>query len=419
MTSSRSVGTTSPEELPEGAYLAALASLERMGPARLRKVIAVGPPSRTWASFARGAAPGALGSQREPDRGDHHQDSPDAGSSIAAELLSAWIRAVGRDPGVPSRMQVRLERLGVRVCSGEDLGDRLAGDPSPPAVLFSRGSGLVPGRARVAVVGTRRASRYGLRVAHDLGRGLTASGVGVVSGLALGIDAAAHAGAMEVLGPGGRAAGGSGGERPAPVAVIGAGHDRPCPSRNRALARSVVGHGCLLGEVPPGTPSAPWRYPVRNRLIAALADVVVVVESALGGGSMSTVAEALRRDRPVMAVPGQLGTPSSDGCHQLIRDGAHICTGVDDVVGMLGLLGASSAPPVEAVGADSGDLPGASRVDLPPEDAILLDQLAEGPCDPGTLAARSGLGLPAVASALVRLEGAGLVIRSGGFVDRR
>jgi DNA processing protein len=218
----------------------------------------------------------------------------------------------------------------------------------------------------------------------------------VVSGLALGIDAAAHAGAV-----------GGGAPVAPPVAVVGAGLDAPCPSANRPLARRVAASGMVCSEVPLGVPAAPWRFPVRNRIVAALARVVVVVESGATGGSMSTVEHALRRDRTVLAVPGPVGAPTSEGTNRLIADGAGVCTGVDDV---LAALGRDVAPPGRgsrpALSAPSGL---AGR---------LLDLLGWRPETPDHLVRVSGADPRAVARAVEQLVEVGLVVRRGGFVER-
>jgi DNA processing protein len=387
----------------EAGLVAALASLDGVGPARLSWLLARGTPSETWDRLARGAVPPPVGPWPRVD----------------AALLARWRQEVRASPDLPARMSARLSGLGARVLVGPAIPEHFDGDPEPPPALFVRGQLPPPDAPRVAIVGTRRASPYGLRIATALGRDLAAAGVGVVSGLALGIDAAAHAGAVE--GPG------------VPVAVIGAGHDRPCPSRNRALGRRVAASGAVLGEVPPGVASAPWRYPARNRLIAALAHVVVVVESASAGGSMSTVAEALARDRSVMAVPGPLGRASSDGCHDLLRDGAEICTGAEDVLTLLGLAiarptgdGPGAGPAGDAPGAGpAGDAPGASPAggagpvgDADPVQRAVLDALADGPLSADAVISRTGAGLAAVSTALGSLVAGGWVARRGGWVER-
>ena len=399
-------------------HVAALAALDLMGPSRLRAVLRAASAQSVWNALLDGALPvdGELPrSGATPELFDRAGPVVATGAegldpSIDGRLALRWGRQARSNPELPEVMGGRLRRLGVRVATGALVPQRLAADEDAPAALFVSGRELPPLNARVAIVGTRKASQYGLRVAHQLGRELAAAGVEVVSGLALGIDAAAHAGALETLREHPATGGG-----PGITAVIGAGHDRPCPSRNRSLARSVVRAGTMLSEVPPGAVSAPWRYPVRNRLIAALADVVVVVESEVSGGSMSTVAEALSRDRPVMAVPGPLGSSTSEGCHRLLRDGAQICTGAGDVIGMLDLLGAqtTTGPQPSHRGASGAGAPVGSGAE-----STLLDLLAAQSCDVGTLADRAGLDIMEVSAALVRLESASRITRRSGWIER-
>ncbi|MEZ5238597.1 MAG: DNA-processing protein DprA [Microthrixaceae bacterium] len=369
----------------DAGFVAALAGLEGMGPVRLRRLLASRPPESLWRGLA--------------DRSERVV----ALQVAPAALVDSWCASAAGSPEVPAAMGSRLRSLGVEVLRGSVLPQRLRADLDPPGALFVAGSPLTPEAASaVAVVGTRRASDYGLRVARSLGSELASAGVSVVSGLATGIDAAAHAGALAAeVGAAGH------------VAVIGAGHDRPCPVRNRALARAISGRGSVIGEVPPGVASAPWRYPVRNRLIAALADVVVVVESGSAGGSMSTVSEALARDRVVMAVPGPVGRRSSEGCHDLIRDGAGICTAASDVIEALGLLGrpprAPSAP-TSLVG------PATLRPSAHGHD--VLEALAEEPLAIESLASRTSMSLGELSEVLCELGSAGLVTCGAGWVRR-
>jgi DNA processing protein len=371
------------------AHVAALASLELVGPARMRWLLSCGDPRSTWDRLVQGR----LG----PDDGADEPPRDPAGSF--PDALRRWNRSARA--AVPREMARRLDALGVEVLVGDAVPARLRDDGDPPAVLFCRGT---PGHtgARVAVVGTRKATPYGLRASRALGRDLAEAGVGVVSGLALGIDGAAHAGALEA--PVGRGH----------VAVLGAGHDRPCPVRNRTVAEGVARAGALISEVPPGVDSAPWRYPVRNRLIAALCDVLVVVESAAVGGSMLTVGEALGRDRPVMAVPGPVDRPASSGCHDLLRDGAEICTGAGDVLALLGLLrpGPVSGDSHAAGTASDG------RARLSATARQVLDLVDDGPCSVDAVMTATGAGLSELASVLVELEVSGLVHRRAGWLER-
>lgn len=367
--------------LPHEAHLAALASLDAVGPARLRWLLSLGSPAEVWRRVQRGGLPrtGA-----NPSLGIDH------------DLRERWRRDA--HPDRPAQLWRRCEDAGIGVVAlgGAGYPEALADDPDPPVVLFSLGDLDALAGRRVAVIGTRHATGYGRAQARSLGEGLGRAGVSVVSGLALGVDAAAHHGAVV--------------SDAAPVGVVGGGLDAPCPVPNRPLARQVARLGALLSEVPPGVRAAPWRFPVRNRVIAALAEVLVVVESGPGGGSMHTVREALTRGRTVMALPGPVDSPVSVGTNQLLADGATVCTGAEDVLVALGLGGTSRSPAV----ADRPD----PRPAPAAEEAALLDQLGWRPLSVEALAAGSGVGLVGTSVALVGLERKGWVRRSGGWVER-
>jgi DNA processing protein len=195
--------------------------------------------------------------------------------------------------------------------------ERLREIPDPPLTLAVRGD-LAPDELCVAVVGARRATEYGRRMAEALGRGLAQAGVTVVSGLAAGIDAAAHRGALEA---GGRT-----------IAILGTGVDRVYPSWHRELAARVVRQGALVSEFPCGTPPLAYHFPRRNRVISGLSLATVVVEAAEESGSLITADYAGDQGRLVLAVPGPADAPSHRGPHRLIREGATLVTGVEDVL---------------------------------------------------------------------------------------
>lgn len=372
-------------KLPHEAYLSAIAALDEVGPARMRWLLGLGGPSEVWDRIGRGALP-----------------APPSRLGIDAAVLAKW--RSGWSVHTPATLWRRCGQLDVGVVS---LGSpaypaALAHDAEPPVVLFRRGSAeaLTP-LPRVAVVGTRRATGYGLRVAAGLGQDLASAGIVVVSGLALGIDAAAHRGAVAVDGA-------------APVAVVAAGLDAPCPVRNRALARQVADRGAVLSEVPPGVPGARWRYPVRNRILAALADVVVVVESSGGGGSMHTVRAALERDRLVMAVPGPVDSHASEGTNELLVDGAAPVRDAGDVLAALGHP--HGADRQRAAVAPSG---GTDPRPAPTGDAAtVLDLVSWRAVSVEELARRSGLAFGPLSAALVRLESDGWVLQRDGWVER-
>ncbi len=206
----------------------------------------------------------------------------------------------------------------------------LAGLPDSPHWLFRRGA--IPFGPAVAIVGTRRCTEYGRRLAFGFGAACARAGWTVVSGLARGIDGAAHLGAID--------GGGFG------VAVLGCGSDVVYPREHAGMLDMILqGAGAVVTEYPPGTPPQGWRFPPRNRIISGLARAVVIVESAVTGGSLGTAARALEQGRHVFAVPGDVDREASVGCNLLIRDGATPILGVDDLVEALSLvLGPPAGP---------------------------------------------------------------------------
>ncbi|MEO6221723.1 MAG: DNA-processing protein DprA [Vicinamibacterales bacterium] len=189
--------------------------------------------------------------------------------------------------------------------------------PDPPIVLWARGSAAIDSRS-VAIVGSRRSTPTGLMVARQLGADLAAAGWTVVSGLALGVDGAAHEAALD-----------AGGET---VAVLGCGADIVYPGEHRALAERIVARGRILSEFPPGTHPRPWHFPLRNRIISGLVQAVVVVEASEKSGSLITARLAMEQGRDVLAVPGSAASGRYRGSHALIKDGARLVETVDDVL---------------------------------------------------------------------------------------
>lgn len=365
---------------PDRAFLVALASLTGMGPARLSALTAQRSPREAWADV----------------RGGRALARPEVASACgrhAADVAAVWRRQAGA-VDVDGLLR-RYDEAGVRILLPADRGFPVAlrQDPEPPAVLFAQGDLEVLQGPVVAVVGTRRCTHYGRQVSAWLGRELATGGVRVVSGLASGIDAAAHRGVLQ--------AGGA-----PPVAVVGTGLDVPYPRGNAGLWREVATLGLVLSESPLGAPAEPWRFPARNRIIAGLADVVVVVESHESGGSLHTVDAAHLRGRPVLAVPGPVTSPASDGTNQLLADGCHPLRRPDDVLVTLGLTSASRATGRSRSGA------------LDPAGAGALDALVGGPALLEQVAARTGLDLAEAATVLARLEGAGLVRTDGAWFER-
>ena len=385
--------------VPLEAYLGALATLDGMGSASLRTLLSLGSPSEVWERICRGSVDARLRNALAPVARD--ASGGWAAQARSVDPVALWTRWRSRGIGV-----VSIGSPSYPACLLDDL--------DPPVLLFHRGDLDALAHPRVAVIGTRRATGYGRRVAHELGLDLASAGVCVVSGLALGIDAAAHNGAVAASD---RALGStvethvdpsvSGPTQAGPVAVVGGGVDAPGPSTNAALARRVVDVGAVLSEAPPGTRPAPWRFPVRNRILAALAPVVVVVESAERGGSMLTVEQAQLRDRTVLAVPGPVDSPASAGTNALISEGALVCRGADDVVSALGLsLEGVANSPVDNRPEPDGDA------------ASVLAVLGFTPVSIESLSRDLDLDLGRLSVALGRLEALGWAERRGPFVER-
>ncbi len=260
----------------------------------------------------------------------------------------------------------------------------------PPPGLFVRGERTLD-RLRqpsVAIVGARACSAYGTAVATELGRELAAAGLFVVSGLARGIDAAAHRGA---LASGTSAAGGT-------IAVLGCGIDRDYPRAHAQLALEVAQRGLIVSEYPPGVEPAPWRFPARNRIVAGLTRATVVVEARERSGALITADLALDEGREVLAVPGEITSALSRGTNALLRLGAVPVTGVADVL--------------EAIGLEPQPAP--ERPRLEPRLEGVLAVVAEAAATANEIAQRSGLSAGTVAGALAELELLGLVDEGEG-----
>ena len=251
----------------------------------------------------------------------------DPGGDPDRAIGRAVAGADGAPPPPATECRAALRAAGIRFDLPGDPGfpPWLMGPPLAPRWLFRCGDPIE--RAGVAIVGTRRCTAYGLRLAREMASAAAGAGWTVISGLARGIDGAAHRGALEV--------GGS------TVAVLGAGIDVGYPREHRDLQRRIAeGRGAVVTEYPPGAAPLGWRFPPRNRIIAGLAAAVVVVESAVSGGSLSTAAHALRLGVPVFAVPGDVDREASVGCNLLIRDGAIPALGADDLAEGLSLISA-------------------------------------------------------------------------------
>jgi DNA processing protein len=244
----------------------------------------------------------------------------------------------------------------------------------PPPILYARGRADLLGRPSLAVVGSRNGTAQGLRNAEAFAKSFSEGGLTIVSGLALGIDAAAHRGGLAGTG--------------STIAVLGTGIDLVYPKSNAALFEQIAEHGLLVSEYPLGTPSIAHNFPRRNRLISGMSRGCLVVEAAMGSGSLITARMAAEQGREVFAIPGSIHSPLSRGCHSLIKQGAKLVDAAEDVLAEFGSWqhASTSAPATRA-----------------PE-SELLAHMGFDPVDIDALCARAGLPAESVAAELLRLE---------------
>jgi DNA processing protein len=365
--------------LPEQAFAAALAGFDNMNVHRLSALLRHQPPSVAW-QVVQGLRP--------------------AKGLIAKVLADDGVRELWARNArniVPEQVWDRCTGLGVEVVLQGDAGypSLLVGDPLPPPVLFMKGDrSLLLGR-RVGIVGTRNATAAGRQTARSLGLGLAAAGVHVVSGLARGVDGVAHHGVLAAEGRG------------RPIAIVASGLDVVYPREHRDLWAAVGNCGLLITEAPPGLGPAPFRFPLRNRIIAALSEVVVVVESRERGGSLITAAEALDRSVPLMAVPGHPGNRAAAGTNALLRDGAAPVLDAGDVLAVLQL----------EHGRAGGFVPAELRRRPRTEDVVVYRVLSDEPRTIDGVALLADLSLVEAAMRLARLEAAGWVAQADGWFE--
>lgn len=276
----------------------------------------------------------------------------------------------------------------------------------PPPLLYAKGRLELLSRPTLAIVGSRNATAQGMQNAEQFARTLSLSGLTIVSGLALGIDAAAHGGACSTDA-------GSG----STIAVTGTGLDLVYPGRHRALAHKIAEQGCLLSEYPLGTPAIASNFPRRNRLISGLSLGVIVVEAALQSGSLTTARSALEQGREVFAIPGSIHSPLAKGCHRLIRDGAKLVESAQDILEELRWTGKPISARMPSAGTpaapDLASSAGAATAPSAAEStaARVLAAAGHDPVSIDLLAELSGLSVPDVQSALLLLEMAAQVER--------
>jgi DNA processing protein len=269
----------------------------------------------------------------------------------------------------------------------------------PPLLLYAVGHVPTPWPDAIAIVGSRNPTAQGIANAREFGASFARAGLTVVSGMALGIDGAAHEGALDGAAPG----------MLATVAVIGTGADRVYPAKHRDLAHRIAAHGVILSEYAIGTPPLSHNFPKRNRIIAALTHGTVVVEAALQSGSLITARQAAEQGKEVFAIPGSIHSPQARGCHALLKEGAKLVETAQDVLEELPQLARGAKPPRKEK----------MEVQSPESSGTLLDALGFDPVSLDALIARTGIAAPELQARLLEMELAGDVARLPGGLFQR
>ena len=325
-------------------------------------------------------------------------------STLAQVVDSATAAALAAEPGgFAAQLEATLawlaqdpQRRDILTLADPHYPQALLATEDPPLMLYRMGvRGSTPARA-LAVVGSRNPTPQGLQNAHRFSKAFAEAGVTVVSGMALGIDGAAHQGALD----------GAGASALATIAVVGTGLDRVYPRQHLQLAHRIAERGMIVSEYAIGTPPLPANFPRRNRLIAGLSQGTLVVEAALQSGSLITARLASEQGKEVFAIPGSIHSPHARGCHALLRQGAKLVESASDVLEDLRLtLPAATAPPAAAE---------------PPEgESPLLAAMGYDPIGLDPLIARTGIPAPSLQAQLMELELAGQVARLPGGLFQR
>jgi DNA processing protein len=311
-------------------------------------------------------------------------------AAVFEELLAMhWPREPEHRSALHARAQAAIDRAEAQQIAAVSWCDAaypvaLTTIVDPPPLLWMRGDAAAFGVPAVAIVGARAASPYALSVAEQLAADLAARGLAIVSGLARGVDSAAHRGALSAGG--------------VTIGIMGSGVDVMYPPEHATLAREMQPRGAVASELVPGTPPLPHLFPLRNRIISGLSRAVVVIEAGEKSGSLITARSALEQGRDVLAVPGNVLSGRNRGAHALLRDGAKIVESADDILEELGMARRGQSPPDRAVASDP-----------------LLACLTPGePSDLDAIAERSGLTTARLLPRLFELEVQGAVARLGG-----
>ena len=308
------------------------------------------------------------------------QRAKGVGPSLAAAIVEQ------RERLDPAAEEEKAEKLGIRILTplDEEYPDALASIHDPPLALYVKGTLEAKDRHAVSMVGSRRSTLYGRGVADQLAYQLAKAGYTVISGLARGIDTAAHQGALKAKGR--------------TLAVLGSAIDELYPPENRELAEAIVKQGCLISEFPLGTKPGKTTFPIRNRIVSGMCMGLVVVEAGYGSGAMITANQALEQGRSVFAVPGRVTDQSSRGCHTLLKQGAGLVEGIDDILEEFELLIPPEPQP---------DVPAMStrpEIQLSPVEETIVRALWDGPLTVDALARETELAAAEINAKLLGME---------------
>ena len=354
----------------ELASWVALTQIPGLGDEGLRKLLhAFGSPEQIFAAPAH-----ALKQQVKPAIADHIARGVD---NAALAPLADWLVTPGNS---------------IVTLADADYPQALLNIPDPPPLLYAKGNRALLNRASLAIVGSRNATAQGVNHAEAFAQTLSSAGLCIISGMAHGIDSAAHRGGLRETG--------------SSIAVVGTGLDRIYPAANRELAHALANEGLLLSEFALGTPPLAANFPRRNRIISGLSLGCLVVEASLQSGSLITARMALEQGRDVFAIPGSIHSPQSKGCHHLIKQGAKLVESAQDVLDELGHYVAPRHTP---------ETPGS----VPSPEYPLLMHLGFDPLDMNSLSLRSGLTIEALSAILLQLELEGRVAALPGGLYQR
>jgi len=315
-------------------------------------------------------------------------------SVVKADVAAEINKGFSDDAVAPALAWLEDGNNRIVTLADPDYPQALLNIPDPPLLLYVKGRLDLLNRPSLAVVGSRSATPQGISNAEAFAKSLSDAGLCIISGLAHGIDAAAHRGALRGLG--------------SSIAVVGTGLDKVYPAANRDLAHALAQQGALISEFPLGTPPLAANFPRRNRLISGMSLGCLVVEASLQSGSLITARLALEQGRDVFAIPGSIHAPQSKGCHALLKQGAKLVETAQDILEELGGLAVSPAPAVNSEGPDSEG-----------QDAALLEHLGFDPVDVDTLSVRCGLTVSQLSAMLLTLELNGRIcVLPGGLYQR-